>query len=118
MARYYEEARAFATLVTNHSAQLQSPIYVVTGGGPDVGLPHLGSITVSFVTEQPGVARLFLWDPVTQVGGLGSQESLTWVSRGPSGTWLWVRIPLTTISIRRRGSTPLPEGSWSLYGPP
>lgn len=36
MARYYEEARAFATLVTNHSAQLQSPIYVVTGGGPGI----------------------------------------------------------------------------------
>ena len=36
MARYYEEARAFASLVTNHSAQLQSPIYVVTGGGPGI----------------------------------------------------------------------------------
>lgn len=36
MARYYEEARAFATLVTNHSAQLQTPIYVVTGGGPGI----------------------------------------------------------------------------------
>lgn len=36
MARYYEEARAFASMVTNHSAQLQSPIYVVTGGGPGI----------------------------------------------------------------------------------
>jgi len=36
MARYYEEARAFATLVTNHSAQLQTPIYVVKGGGPGI----------------------------------------------------------------------------------
>ena len=36
MARYYEEARAFANMVTNHSAQLQSPIYVVTGGGPGI----------------------------------------------------------------------------------
>jgi uncharacterized protein (TIGR00730 family) len=36
MSRYYEEARAFASLVTNHSAQLDSPIYVVTGGGPGV----------------------------------------------------------------------------------
>ena len=81
---------------------------LVTGGGPDVGLPHLGSNTASIVTEQPGVAGLFLWDPVTQVGDLGSQESSSWVSRGPSGTWLWVRIPLTTISIRRRSPTPLP----------
>jgi uncharacterized protein (TIGR00730 family) len=36
MARYYEEARAFAGLVTTHSAQLDTPIYVVTGGGPGV----------------------------------------------------------------------------------
>ncbi len=36
MSRYYEEARAFAGMVTTHSAQLQSPIYVVTGGGPGV----------------------------------------------------------------------------------
>jgi hypothetical protein len=36
MSRYYEEARAFASLVTNHSAQLDTPIYVVTGGGPGI----------------------------------------------------------------------------------
>jgi uncharacterized protein (TIGR00730 family) len=36
MARYYEEARAFASLVTRHSEQLETPIYVVTGGGPGV----------------------------------------------------------------------------------
>jgi uncharacterized protein (TIGR00730 family) len=36
MSRYYEEARAFASLVTENSAQLQTPIYVVTGGGPGV----------------------------------------------------------------------------------
>ncbi|MFN4265322.1 MAG: TIGR00730 family Rossman fold protein [Aquabacterium sp.] len=36
MARFYEEARAFASMVTNHSAQLQTPIYVVTGGGPGI----------------------------------------------------------------------------------
>jgi len=36
MSRYYEEARAFASLVTEASAQLQTPIYVVTGGGPGV----------------------------------------------------------------------------------
>ena len=36
MSRYYEEARAFASLVTNHSAKLKTPIYVVTGGGPGI----------------------------------------------------------------------------------
>jgi uncharacterized protein (TIGR00730 family) len=36
MSRFYEEARAFASLVTENSAQLQNPIYVVTGGGPGV----------------------------------------------------------------------------------
>ncbi|MDE2402079.1 MAG: TIGR00730 family Rossman fold protein [Burkholderiales bacterium] len=36
MSRYYEEARSFASLVTAHSAQLQAPIYVVTGGGPGI----------------------------------------------------------------------------------
>ncbi len=36
MSRYYEEARSFASMVTKHSAQLKTPIYVVTGGGPGV----------------------------------------------------------------------------------
>jgi uncharacterized protein (TIGR00730 family) len=36
MSRFYEEARAFAGLVTEHSAKLDNPIYVVTGGGPGV----------------------------------------------------------------------------------
>jgi uncharacterized protein (TIGR00730 family) len=36
MSRYYEEARSFASMVTTHSAQLQTPIYVVTGGGPGI----------------------------------------------------------------------------------
>ena len=36
MSRFYEEARAFAAMVTDHSAKLDSPIYVVTGGGPGV----------------------------------------------------------------------------------
>ena len=36
MARFYEEARAFSSLVTEHSARLATPIYVVTGGGPGV----------------------------------------------------------------------------------
>ncbi len=36
MSRYYEEARLFANLVTNHSAKLKTPIYVVTGGGPGI----------------------------------------------------------------------------------
>ena len=45
--------------------------------------PHLGSNTVSIVTEQPGVARLSLWDPVTQVGDPGSQESSSWSLEAP-----------------------------------
>jgi uncharacterized protein (TIGR00730 family) len=36
MARYYEEARSFASMVTLHSAELDTPIYVVTGGGPGI----------------------------------------------------------------------------------
>ena len=36
MSRYYEEARAFAAMVTENSSRLQNPIYVVTGGGPGV----------------------------------------------------------------------------------
>lgn len=36
MSRYYEEARVFSGMVTEHSAKLASPIYVVTGGGPGV----------------------------------------------------------------------------------
>ncbi len=36
MSRYYEEARRFATIVTLKSTQLETPIYVVTGGGPGI----------------------------------------------------------------------------------
>ncbi len=36
MSRYYEEARRFAALVTRKSRELETPIYVVTGGGPGV----------------------------------------------------------------------------------
>ncbi len=36
MSRYYEEARRFSALVTVKSRQLETPIYVVTGGGPGV----------------------------------------------------------------------------------
>ncbi|MDQ6683857.1 MAG: TIGR00730 family Rossman fold protein [Pseudomonadota bacterium] len=36
MARYYEEARRFAAIVTRRSASLAQPIYVVTGGGPGI----------------------------------------------------------------------------------
>jgi uncharacterized protein (TIGR00730 family) len=36
MSRYYEEARRFGALVTEQSPALQSPIYVVTGGGPGI----------------------------------------------------------------------------------
>jgi len=35
-ARYYEEARRFATIVTQKSAQLATPLYIVTGGGPGI----------------------------------------------------------------------------------
>ncbi len=36
MSHYYEEARRFAALVTTRSRTLETPIYVVTGGGPGV----------------------------------------------------------------------------------
>ena len=36
MARYYDEARRFATIVTETSRTLATPIYVVTGGGPGI----------------------------------------------------------------------------------
>ncbi|XHS80547.1 TIGR00730 family Rossman fold protein [Burkholderiaceae bacterium UC74_6] len=36
MARYYEEARRFAALVTTATKDSANPIYVVTGGGPGV----------------------------------------------------------------------------------
>ena len=36
MSHYYDEARRFAALVTERSATLETPIYVVTGGGPGI----------------------------------------------------------------------------------
>lgn len=36
MSRFYDEARRFAALVTLASRQLETPIYVVTGGGPGI----------------------------------------------------------------------------------
>jgi uncharacterized protein (TIGR00730 family) len=36
MARYYEEARRFAAIVTQKSRELDAPVYVVTGGGPGI----------------------------------------------------------------------------------
>jgi uncharacterized protein (TIGR00730 family) len=36
MSRYYEEARRFSALVTEKSREFDTPIYVVTGGGPGV----------------------------------------------------------------------------------
>ena len=36
MSRYYDEARRFAAIVTARSATLDSPVYVVTGGGPGI----------------------------------------------------------------------------------
>ncbi len=36
MSRYYEEARRFAAIVTTKSRGLDTPVYVVTGGGPGI----------------------------------------------------------------------------------
>jgi uncharacterized protein (TIGR00730 family) len=36
MSRYYEEARRFGRLITEKSRELETPIYVVTGGGPGI----------------------------------------------------------------------------------
>ena len=36
MSHYYGEARRFAALVTERSRKLETPIYVVTGGGPGI----------------------------------------------------------------------------------
>jgi uncharacterized protein (TIGR00730 family) len=36
MSPYYEEARRFGALVTQKSQQLETPLYVVTGGGPGI----------------------------------------------------------------------------------
>jgi hypothetical protein len=36
MSAYYEEARRFAAIVTARSRELDTPLYVVTGGGPGI----------------------------------------------------------------------------------
>ena len=36
MSRYYEQAQRFASIVTEKSRMLHTPIYVVTGGGPGI----------------------------------------------------------------------------------
>ena len=36
MSHYYEEAQRFAAIVTTRSRDLETPIYVVTGGGPGI----------------------------------------------------------------------------------
>ena len=36
MSRYYDEARRFGAIVTQRSRTLETPIYVVTGGGPGI----------------------------------------------------------------------------------
>jgi uncharacterized protein (TIGR00730 family) len=36
MSHYYDEARRFSALVTQRSRSLETPIYVVTGGGPGI----------------------------------------------------------------------------------
>ncbi len=36
MSRYYDDARRFAALVTQRTADMDTPVYVVTGGGPGI----------------------------------------------------------------------------------
>ena len=36
MSRYYDEARRFGAIVTQKSRALETPVYVVTGGGPGI----------------------------------------------------------------------------------
>jgi uncharacterized protein (TIGR00730 family) len=36
MAHYYDEARRFAAIVTTRSQEMDTPVYVVTGGGPGI----------------------------------------------------------------------------------
>ena len=36
MSRYYDEARRFAALATRRSRDHETPLFVVTGGGPDI----------------------------------------------------------------------------------
>ena len=36
MAHYYEEARRFAAIVTSRTRDMQTPVHVVTGGGPGI----------------------------------------------------------------------------------
>jgi uncharacterized protein (TIGR00730 family) len=36
MSRYYAEAQRFASIVTERTARLATPVYVVTGGGPGI----------------------------------------------------------------------------------
>ena len=36
MSRYYDEARRFAALATQRSRELDTPVYIVTGGGPGI----------------------------------------------------------------------------------
>jgi uncharacterized protein (TIGR00730 family) len=36
MSRYYDEARRFAALATRRSRQLETPLFIVTGGGPGI----------------------------------------------------------------------------------
>ena len=36
MSRYYDEAQRFAALVTSRTADMDTPVYVVTGGGPGI----------------------------------------------------------------------------------